>query len=179
MRARGKRRLLMTFIALGCGAAVAACGSAGTPTGTSGNGSANNPKLLSFVNCVRSHGVPNLPDPGSRPSDAGSGSAPVITFMGIAFPPGLTPRSPAFRSAMASCRHLLPNGGVPHAVSAQERKQLLAGAQCMRTHGVPKFPDPVFPAQGGIAIRLGGVGINPQSPAFQRASRICARFKFP
>lgn len=44
-------------------------------------------------------------------------------------------------------------------------------AQCMRAHGVPKFPDP-----SGGQIRLGGAGINPGAPAFQTAQRRCAKY---
>jgi hypothetical protein len=156
---------------------IAACGAAGsTPTGTSGNGPNNTPELLSFVKCARSHGVPNLPDPGASPSDSGAGSEPVVSFMGITFPPGVTPQSPAFQTVMQSCKHLLPNRGTPPPISASERRKVLAAAQCMRTHGVPNFPDPVFPSHGGIGIREGGAGINPQSPAFQKAAKACGNF---
>jgi hypothetical protein len=40
----------------------------------------------------------------------------------------------------------------------------IAHAQCMRTHGVPGYPDPGFPSSGGIAIT--DAGTNPQSPAY-------------
>jgi hypothetical protein len=165
------RRTLPTILATLTGAAgLAACGSGAAPTGTSGNGSNNTPRLLSFVSCVRSHGIPNLPDPGASPSAAGAGSGPVVSLMGVTFPRGITPQSPAFRAAMQSCKHLLPNGGTPPPVSASQRKQAIAAAQCMRTHGVPDFPDPVFPAHGGIGIRA-GPGVNPQSPAVEKAAQ--------
>ena len=52
-------------------------------------------------------------------------------------------------------------------------QKLLAYSQCMRTHGVPNFPDPTFQG-GGVQVRFGpGSGINPQSPAFQNAARQC------
>ena len=41
-------------------------------------------------------------------------------------------------------------------------------ASCMRSHGVPAFPDPG--PGGGIPA---GSGINPQSPAFQSAESAC------
>lgn len=41
-------------------------------------------------------------------------------------------------------------------------------AKCMRSHGVPSFPDP----SGGGGIQLPN-GLNPQSPAFQAAQKIC------
>ncbi|MGA2928063.1 MAG: hypothetical protein ABSG43_19125 [Solirubrobacteraceae bacterium] len=45
-------------------------------------------------------------------------------------------------------------------------------ADCMRSHGVPSFPDPG--GGGGIQITAGS-GINPQSPAFQSAQSACLR----
>jgi hypothetical protein len=43
----------------------------------------------------------------------------------------------------------------------------LAYAQCVRAHGVPNFPDP---GAGGLIIPN---DINPQSPAFMTAQRVC------
>jgi hypothetical protein len=45
----------------------------------------------------------------------------------------------------------------------------------MRSHGVPNFPDPQFETGpgGGVGIRLGGPGVNPNSPAFQTAEKAC------
>jgi hypothetical protein len=44
-------------------------------------------------------------------------------------------------------------------------------ADCMRTHGVPNYPDPVFPSSGGVEIAVGT--IDPQSPAFKAAVKLC------
>src|SRR5262245_44565648 len=41
---------------------------------------------------------------------------------------------------------------------------------CMRSHGVPNFPDPT--SGGGLVINS---GINPNSPQFQAAQRACAK----
>jgi hypothetical protein len=43
-------------------------------------------------------------------------------------------------------------------------------AQCMRTHGVPSFPDPN--AQGQVTLS----GAGPQSASFQAAQRACAKY---
>src|SRR5689334_20193113 len=82
--------------ALGCSVALAACGSAAAPSATTNGGCDHAPRLLRFVDCVRSHGVPNVSDPGSGPSSAGAGSGPLISVMGVTFPAGITPQSPAF-----------------------------------------------------------------------------------
>jgi hypothetical protein len=41
----------------------------------------------------------------------------------------------------------------------------------MRTHGVPNFPDPTF-GGGGLKSQLPS-GVDPQSPAFQKAAAAC------
>ncbi|MDE3134736.1 MAG: hypothetical protein KGL15_11770 [Acidobacteriota bacterium] len=45
---------------------------------------------------------------------------------------------------------------------------MLAISKCMRAHGVTNFPDP-----SGHGINIGGTGINPRSPAFQKAQSTC------
>ncbi|MGZ4175297.1 MAG: hypothetical protein ACXVR1_02690 [Solirubrobacteraceae bacterium] len=52
--------------------------------------------------------------------------------------------------------------------------QALKFANCMRTSGVPNFPDPS--AGGGLLVRPGS-GLNPASPAFQAAQKHCARLQ--
>ena len=56
--------------------------------------------------------------------------------------------------------------------SSRSHASAIAFADCMRAHGVPNFPDP------GPARRradLAGTGINRHAPAFQSASRRCAK----
>ena len=49
--------------------------------------------------------------------------------------------------------------------------QLLAFSECMRSHGVPSFPDP-----NGQGIHIGpGSGIDPSSPAVKAARSTCAK----
>lgn len=78
---------------------------------------------------------------------------------------------PALRSAERACKAYLPPAGGPSPkVRAQQLRQELAFARCMRAHGVPNFPDPTSSsgAQAGAPD-----GIDPQSPAFQSAARVC------
>lgn len=76
-----------------------------------GAGSSQSPaqqsQLLKFVSCMRSHGVSNFPDPSS--------SGQMILKGGSG---GVDPNSPTFKTAMQSCRSLLPNGGNGSGVSA-------------------------------------------------------------
>jgi hypothetical protein len=50
------------------------------------------------------------------------------------------------------------------------QQQMIRYAQCIRTHGVPNFPDPDFTG-GGVRMKFGGVG--PGNPGFDRAQRAC------
>ena len=163
--------VLITFAAVSVAVAVAACGSSARPS--SSGRSSSYPQRLEFVVCMRSHGVPNLPDP-SASGTAPSGS--YNSFEGIVIPTTINMQSPAFLSAEHTCASLLPGAGGPKpAIPESVKLQALANAQCMRKHGVPNFPDPVFPSSGGIAIQVGGPGDDPQSPAFQAAEKVCGR----
>jgi hypothetical protein len=122
---------------------------------------------------MRAHGVANFPDPTNGKiqlrleQSANSNSTSVN---------GVEVNGPAFRSAMNACRSYLPNGGHPTAAqTAQAKAQALAMSRCMRTHGVPNFPDPQFRPgpNGGVGVQLGGAGIDPNSPAFQTAQKAC------
>ena len=100
---------------------------------------------------MRSHGVPNWPDPDSQGG-----------FPGVA---KQTLESATGQSALQACRHLMPGGqqGSPQ----QQRKQVefaLEFARCMRTHGFPDFPDPGHPMPSSISK---------SSPHFQSAVNVC------
>lgn len=86
--------------------------------------------MVRFADCMRTHGVPEFPDP----------SAPEQ------FKASLSSTAPAFRAAMPVCQHLLPAGGRGGQASAPpsraQKAAELAFARCMRAHGFPSFPDP-------------------------------------
>jgi hypothetical protein len=121
-------------------------------------------RMTGFAACMRSHGEPGFPDPNAQG---------VISISSGA---GLDPGSPQFEKARQACQKLLPGGGrLPSpALQAQERARALAFSACMRSHGVPKFPDPRFLSGGKVAISIGASsGIDPQSPQFQAAQKAC------
>jgi hypothetical protein len=65
-------------------------------------------------------------------------------------------------------------GNVHLAIAGGSRSRMAAFSACMRSHGVPKFPDPQFPGGRGISIQIGpSTGIDPQSPQFQAAKKAC------
>ena len=160
-------RFLGLLAAIAGGSALAACASgagAGTGTGTTNNQAAYS-TALKLANCMRGHGVPDFPDPGA----AGGPQVAVVPSS------KLNPQSPAFEAATKACRKFgQAVGGPPHPLSAAQRRKLIAFSRCMRTHGVPSFPDPTFPASGGALIDTPKqANFNPAAPAIRRASVEC------
>jgi len=112
---------------------------------------------------MRSHGLPDFPDPGSNGGFQISGG------------PGtpLDPNSTQYASAYAACKSLMPplrTRGGQH----PDRAHMLRYAQCMRAQGVKDFPDP--DPQGGLTLSGSG-DLNPSSPLFQKAQNACKRFQ--
>jgi hypothetical protein len=134
----------------------------GGPIGTGKRGGYG--EMLAFSRCMRAHGVSNFPDPKQA---AGGGT--TLSLQGG--PGGVDPQSHAFQSAQSACKTLLPNHGVPPALTPQQRAQALAFSRCVRAHGVPNFPDPQF-GGGGIRIQ-GGPGLDKNSAQMQAAFRAC------
>lgn len=66
---------------------------------------------------------------------------------------------------------------LPPGYSAQKHFQnTLKFSECMRSHGVANFPDPT--SSGGIEINSNS-GINPGSPEFQAAQKVCQKYLGP
>ncbi len=170
------RRIIFPFLLGSAILGLAACGSSRPNTGGS-TAAQNNPadaaKALAFATCMRSHGVSNFPDPTGGELKLQVQKTPNSTSVN-----GVEVNGPAFQSALQACRSYLPNGGHPSAAqTAKARTQALAMSRCMRSHGVPNFPDPQFQTGpgGAIGVRIGGPGINPSSPAFQAAQKACGK----
>jgi hypothetical protein len=115
---------------------------------------------------MRSHGVSKFPDPSS------SGAIPKVGLQQL----GVS--TARFQVAQRACRHLLPNGGAgPDAAQLQQARALaLSYARCVRSHGVPNFPDP------GSDSRIpdpATVGIDQGSPKFEAANQACSKYRPP
>ncbi|HSC02798.1 MAG TPA: hypothetical protein VLC49_05745 [Solirubrobacteraceae bacterium] len=166
------RRLLILTAVLG----LSACGSSRPNSGGS-TAAQDNPadaaKALEFAKCMRSHGVSNFPDPTGGELRLQVQKTPNSTSVN-----GAEVNGPAFQNAMQACHSYLPNGGHPSAAqTAKAKAQALAMSRCMRSHGVPDFPDPKFQTGpgGGFGIRIGGPGVDPNSPGFQAAQKACGK----
>jgi hypothetical protein len=109
---------------------------------------------------MRTHGVPNFPDP---PAGGGIHITPGS---------GLNPRSPAFQAARLTCRKLLPGLGPPRVVPESVKLQAVRHAECMRAHGVTNYPDPNFPAGGGVESFIPS-SADASAPVFQSAAKAC------
>lgn len=114
--------------------------------------------MLAYARCMRSHGLPHFPDP-----DASGGFGNAARNQ---------QSNPHFGTADNACRHLLPGGSRQNKVQ-QHASQFLRHAQCMRTHGVPNYPDPNPGVNPRTALQQSGINLH--SPQFQSASRICDR----
>ncbi len=149
-----------------CAVAIAACGSSGKSS--SAASSSRYSQALKLAVCMRSHGVPNYPDPSAN----GGGGLIGGPKSGISI------QSPAFQAAEKACAKLQPSGGgPPSSPSASTERTALAWARCIRKHGVPNFPDPSTTAEQGLIydglVFPVGSGFNPQSLAYKQAQAAC------
>jgi len=172
-----ERRLGLIGAVIWCTVALAACGSTGPSSAQTSTNATNAALLVKYSACLRSHGVPNFPDPST--SQRGDNSFGVDGY-NFNLPANLNTQSPAYQSAEKACQGLIGLGGGgsarSRAIVAKARQAALAQARCMREHGVPNFPDPTVSSIGAAIVqRSGGAGVNPRSPAFQQAQKVCRR----
>ena len=152
---------------------AAACSS---PSSTGSGGSADSSSAIGFARCIRSHGVPRYPDPAS------GGALPKTS------PQRLKVSSSQFQTAQGACQHLLPSTVTNSALQqceaagictrAETQLMLNAGlrfAACMRSHGLPKWPDPTSDSQGRVAfaISVSKDGFDPHSARIEAKANEC------
>ena len=129
--------------------AATACSSGSQPTSTAApagrSGSAGQTPLAkaeAYSQCMRGHGVPNWPDPVPTPSG------------GYGFRTrGIDPNSAAFQSGLQACNALYPEAFTGPQLSPAQQQAWLDWAKCIRSHGVPDFPDPTF---SGSHVQISG-----------------------
>ncbi len=132
---------VLALLAAACGGSpgshVTQLGSTTAKSSTSSSAAAAQQNgMLAFSRCMRSHGVPNFPDPNS------SGVLPKSQVA------QLTASNPQFPAAHRACEHLLPNGGQPTQAQVQQAwNDMRNFGRCMRSHGVPNWPDPAATSQ--------------------------------
>ena len=169
------RAVLFTVALFGMGVLAAACGGGPSrqhavarlrkttttvPSAAQGGSTANpSSHALAFVKCMRAHGDTNMPDP-------------VISGHGVHITVDVN--APHFTTAYNACRHLLPDNGVSRStITPADQADYLKAAACMRSHGVPNFPDPVF---YGSSVRFESRSpIDTGSPQFKSALATCQK----
>jgi hypothetical protein len=137
----------------------------------------SNPTVLldEWATCMRSHGDPNQADPTITadkviditwdPSIPGGIDGTNKGGQGNSGP------GQYCRSYLDAAQSALRGGQTQEQPS---QAQLLKFSECMRANGVPDFPDPS--AGGGLSISLNAGGdLNPNSPVFKNASKLCAQ----
>ena len=127
--------------------------------GSGSSGSTALAQAVAYSRCMRSHGVPNFPDPVQTPS----GGYGYRTH-------GIDPNSAAFQGALQACKALpSPWNSTGQQLSAAQQQAWLNWAQCIRAHGQPNLPDPTF---SGTEVHIAGLG-GSNSPQLQRAMDAC------
>jgi hypothetical protein len=116
---------------------------------------------VKFSVCMRSHGVSEFPDP-TVGSNGLPSFGPTENVQGGA---------PVYNAAQQACKNELPSlAPRTSAEKATANRAALRYAACMRSNGVPSFPDPN--GQGLIQVTAIGT-LEPSSPAFQKAGAAC------
>ena len=153
-------RVLAT-LAVGIALLAAGCGGGGGSP--SAGGSSDYQKDVAFAHCMRTHGVPDFPDP---------------------LPQGGFPRTGPGNSlqsgpAMTACQRLLPPKPV---LSAAQQARVLAHdlgwARCMRAHGFPGISDPAVRPHAGVVITV-PASFDPFSPRARATAKACKQLEGP
>ena len=124
------------------GPAVASLGKAATTTGPSAaNRERRQPgTALAYVSCMRTHGEPNMPEPTS----AKGNQHRHLGRQGPAWTRALRGSPRRTRHASAWCSRAAPSASNGNTITPADQADYLKAAACMRSHGVPNFPDPTF-----------------------------------
>jgi hypothetical protein len=147
------------LLAVACSGSPSSTGSGGSPNA---GGSANSTSAVAWSRCVRSHGIPDFPDPGS------SGQVPKETAQQLGVSDSV------LRAATGACAALNPHQPPSQAQQRQQLTDDLKFAQCMRSHGVPNFPDPTS-SDGRVefVISVSRDGFDPHSPQILAKAHEC------
>ena len=126
---------------------------------------------------MRSNGVPSYPDPDSN------GNLPKTDAQQL----GVS--SPVFQAATRACQHLFPNNGgslneqslvecesagvCPQSLVQQLVNAMRSFARCMRSHGVPNWPDPTVDSEGRPYFNLVPIPGDWSSPQIDNKMNEC------
>ncbi|MEN3310604.1 MAG: hypothetical protein V7603_6806 [Micromonosporaceae bacterium] len=163
--------LVLPAASAGCGLGRAATGHP-APAASASAAAASAARYLAigrrFAQCVRAHGIPGFPDP-------------VLNDGYLELPAGSGPQGKAGlranKAAQNACQPILAE--LPPTATRKRGPQktlsmqnLLRFAQCVRQHGIPRWPDP--DANGDFP--LSAAGIAGKSPAVAAAMQSCRQY---
>jgi hypothetical protein len=172
---RGGLRLAVVVAAAGL--ALAGCSSGGGPPSTGADGSphasgSTGASAVAYSACMRSHGVLNFPDPDSKgmPAPADPQQLGVSSSLLQTAEQACQPSLPAAGSLRQQTQQCLLYGDCPQALVQQLLTVERRYAQCVRSHGIPNWPDPTVSAKGRPVFDLSAAGLDPQSTAYSKDS---------
>ena len=153
---------------------LAACssGKAAPPvahlTASSVTSASPNDALHAAGQCLREHGLPNVPDPVVATDGPAKGQGILDKSALKADAGGLVDLAITACSAAIAAANIATSQNSTN-ISQQELQARLALARCIRAHGVPNFPDP-NPTTGDVSPPP---GLNKNSPSILAAIQAC------
>ncbi len=183
-----RRTARAAYALIGVALLVAACGGGPSSSGSGGSpnpgGTTGSPSAVAYSACMRSHGVPNFPDPDSN----GTLQKTNAQLLGVS--------SSAFDAAQRACQPLYPNNGgslkdslrqceealdCPQDMVQQVMTQLRKYSRCMRDHGVPNWPDPTIDSQGRptVVVHDSELGFTTDEPQISTKMQQCQHVEDP
>lgn len=135
-------------------------------TDTAAGGQRYGSGTLAFSKCMRANGVPQFPDLRDGRMRIGANGQSLSVN-------GVSVSAPAFGTARRICQRYLPHTHATPEQTARQVQQALNFSRCMRSHGVPHFPDAQTRAGSGGNQEAFLPGVNLNSPAVKSAARAC------
>jgi hypothetical protein len=148
------------LLAVACGSSPSSGGSGGSPTAAP---SATSLLALAYSRCMRSHGMPNFPDPDR----SGQLSKQAIIAASNEVSTSVN------QAAERACQSLWPYQAPTQAQLEQQLAADVRFVQCVRSHGVPNLPDPII-SDGRVEVVISSsAGINVASPRIRAIAQEC------
>jgi hypothetical protein len=164
------RRADVLAAAAGIALLAAACGGSSSPNAPMSL-QQQLQQALAYSQCMRSHGIANFPDPTENSNGAAkSNNGPTYVGVQIGIPDGIDPNSPTYVSANNTCTKQTGFGHVSAATLRQALTTLLKYSECMRSHGIANFPDPIETSTG---VSLKTADIDQNTSQYQAAAQAC------
>jgi hypothetical protein len=141
---------------------VAACGGSHTASPISDQ-QQRLQQAIAYSQCMRSNGIASFPDPIQSGSNVGFRIDTAVVDVD----------SPKYQSASTACEKRTGWGRVSPAALQQLLVGAVSYAECMRSHGIAKYPDPIEHSTYVQNGPVPGDGIDENSPQYLAARKAC------